>query len=268
MKVLFIGDVFGRPGRLVLKERLGQLKDRHGVDFTVANGENAADGFGITTGQIDDLCAAGVDIVTTGDHVWDRRELVPTLATEGRMLRPINYPAGVPGRGSVVCETSSGLKIAVLNVQGRVFMFKQMLEDPFRMAKEEIARLKRETPIVVVDFHAEATSEKIAMGWHLDGEASVVVGSHTHVQTADERVLPGGTAYLTDLGMTGPADSVIGIDRERVLTRFLSQMAPQWQVAKGMVQICGALVEVDEKTGHAESIERVAEICELAEKKA
>jgi len=264
MRVLFIGDVFGKPGRRVLKERLGELKRKLGVDFTIANGENAAEGFGISTGQIDEITAAGVDLLTSGDHVWDRRELVPALGVETRILRPINYPEGVPGRGSVVATTGLGVKVAVINIQGRVFMFKQTLEEPFRRAREEIDRLKGETPVVIVDFHAEATSEKMAMGWHLNGHASAVIGTHTHVQTADERILPGGTAYLTDAGLTGPADSVIGIDRERVMARFLYQMAPKWAVAKGRTQICAALIDVDEATGRARSISRIFDIHESA----
>lgn len=264
MKVLVIGDVFGKPGRHALKERLGSLRDKHGVDLVVANGENAAEGFGVTAGQVDELAAAGVDVVTSGDHVWDRRELIPVIGGQSRLLRPLNYPEGVPGRGSAVLRTSSGLKVAVVNVQGRVFMSKQILEDPFRAAKAEVERLKGETPVVVVDFHAEATSEKMAMGWHLDGVASAVIGTHTHVQTADERILPGGTAYLTDAGLTGPADSVIGIDRERVLARFLSQMRAQWTVAKGRVQVCAALLDLDEKTGRALEISRIFETFDLA----
>ncbi len=263
MKVLFIGDVFGKPGRRLIRERLLQFKQKHGVDFTIANGENAANGFGIAPGQVDELCAAGVDLITTGDHIWDRRELVPTLAVESRLLRPSNYPDGVPGRGSAVVTTASGVKLAVLNVQGRVFMFKQYLDEPFRHAKKEIARLKQETPVVVVDFHAEATSEKVAMGWYLDGEASAVLGTHTHVQTADEKVLPKGTAYVTDVGMTGPADSVIGVDQERVLTRFLNQMAPPLEVAKGRVQFCAVLLDLDEKTGSAHAITRIFETVDL-----
>jgi hypothetical protein len=259
MNILFIGDVFGKPGRRVLKERLAGLKKKHEIEFTIANGENAADGNGITPSQVDELCGLGVDLVTTGDHVWDRRELIPTLATESRLLRPSNYPDGVPGRGSVVTMTATGHKIGVLDLQGRTFMFKQILDEPFRHAKKEIARMKQETPVVIVDFHAEATSEKVAMGWYLDGEATAVLGTHTHVQTADSRILPKGTAYLTDVGMTGPADSVIGLDQEHVLEKFLNQMAPRWEVASGRMQVCGAVVAIDEKTGQAESITRIFE---------
>lgn len=260
MKILFIGDVFGKPGRRVIRDRLTQLKHELGVDFTIANGENSADGFGIAPAHVGELCAAGVDLITTGDHIWDRRELVPVLPTESRLLRPSNYAEGVPGRGSAVVSTATGIKLAVLNLQGRVFMFKQQLDDPFRHAKQEIVRLKQETPVVVVDFHAEATSEKVAMGWFLDGEASAVLGTHTHVQTADEKILPKGTAYLTDVGMTGPADSVIGLAQERVISRFLTQMAPRWEVAPGRVQLCAVLLDVDEKTGSARAIQRIFEV--------
>ncbi|MEK7765417.1 MAG: TIGR00282 family metallophosphoesterase [bacterium] len=260
MTILFIGDVFGKPGRRVLAERLPALRRKRSVELVVANGENAAEGFGLTPAIVEELCAAGVDVITTGDHVWDKREITATVAADLRLLRPSNYPEGAPGRGAVVAVGASGLKIGVLCLQGRVFMFKQILDEPFRHAAREVARLKQETPVVVVDFHAEATSEKVAMGWHLDGAASAVLGTHTHVQTADGRVLPGGTAYLTDVGMTGPADGVIGFDRQRSLHRFLTQTAPSWQVAAGPVQLCGALVEVDEKTGRAASLERVFEI--------
>ncbi len=262
MNILFIGDVFGKPGRRVLRERLAGIKKRHAIDFTIANGENAADGNGITPSQVDELCGIGVDLLTTGDHVWDRRELIPTLATESRLLRPSNYPDGVPGRGSAVVMTSGGVKVGILDLQGRTFMFKQLLDEPFRHAKREIARMRQETPVVIVDFHAEATSEKVAMGWYLDGEASAVLGTHTHVQTADSRVLPKGTAYLTDVGMTGPADSVIGLDQEHVLTKFLNQMAPKWEVAAGPMQFCAAVLAIDEKTGRAESITRIFETFE------
>lgn len=259
MNILFIGDIFGKPGRRVLRERLAGIKKKHDIEFTIANGENAADGAGITPSQVDELCGLGVDLVTTGDHIWDRRELVPTLTGETRLLRPSNYPEGVPGRGAAVVQTATGHKLGVLNLQGRTFMFKQTLDEPFRHARREIARMKQETPVVIVDFHAEATSEKVAMGWYLDGEATAVLGTHTHVQTADERILPKGTAYLTDVGMTGPADSVIGLDQEHVLEKFLNQMGPKWEVATGRMQVCAAVVAVDEKTGQASAITRIFE---------
>jgi hypothetical protein len=194
-----------------------------------------------------------------GDHLWDKREIATPLAGDPRLLRPSNYPEGAPGRGSTVLTAPSGLKLAVLNLQGRTFMYKQQLDDPYRHAKAAVARLRHETPIVIVDFHAEATSEKVAMGWWLDGEVSAVFGTHTHVQTADERILPKGTAYLSDAGMTGPADGVIGLDRDRVLERFLKQTAAQWKVADGPRQLCGVLVDADEKTGEATAVTRVWE---------
>lgn len=262
LNVLFLGDVVGKAGRRVLRERLAGLKDKLGVDLTIANAENAAEAFGLAPPHVEELCAAGIDQLTSGDHIWDRREIMSVIEIESRLLRPANYPEGVPGFGSAIVKTGDGLDVAVLNLQGRVFMFKQYLDDPFRCASEEIARLKQRTPVVIVDFHAEATSEKAAMGWHLDGRASAVIGTHTHVQTADERILPKGTAFISDVGMTGPRDSVIGLRADRVLDRFLRQMAPQWKVAEGAVQISGALIEVDEKTGSACSIARVFEIYE------
>ena len=219
MRIFFIGDVFGKPGRQLLRERLGAFRDEHAVEVVIANGENAAEGFGINAAMLDDLCKSGVDVVTMGDHLWDKREIAPSLVSDPRLLRPSNYPEGAPGRGSTVIAATSGLKLAVLNLQGRTFMYKQLLDDPYRHAKAMVARLRHETPIVIVDFHAEATSEKVAMGWWLDGEVSAVIGTHTHVQTADERILPKGTAYLTDAGMTGPSEGVIGLDRDRVLVQ-------------------------------------------------
>ena len=259
MKILFIGDIFGKPGRRVLRERVKALRAARGIDLVVANGENAADGFGITPALIGEICEAGVDLVTAGDHVWDKRELANALSTETRFLRPVNYPDGVPGRGTAVMATASGARVGVVCVQGRVEMAKQTLDDPFRAAEAAVERLRAETPVILVEIHAEATSEKVAMGWWLDGRASAVVGSHTHVQTADARILPQGTAYLTDAGMTGPADGVIGLDRDRVLDRFRTQMAPNWAVATGRTQLCAALVEVDPASGRATAIERVFE---------
>ncbi len=259
MKILFIGDVFGKPGRRVLRERVKPLRAERSIDLVVANGENAADGFGITPALVGELCEAGVDLVTLGDHVWDKRELANALSSEPRVLRPVNYPAGVPGRGTAVVTTAAGVKVGVISLQGRVEMAKQSLDEPFRAGKAAAAALRAETPVILVDFHGEATSEKVAMGWWLDGEVSAVIGTHTHVQTADARVLPKGTAYLTDAGMTGPADGVIGLDRDRVLDRFLTQMAPNWAVQAGRTQLCAALVEVDEATGRARGIERIFE---------
>jgi hypothetical protein len=264
VRIFFIGDVFGKPGRRLLKERLAAFRAAHDVEIVIANGENAAEGFGVNAGILDELCNAGVDVVTMGDHLWDKREIAAPLATDPRILRPANYPEGAPGRGTTVLTAPSGNKLAVLNLQGRVFMYKQTLDDPFRAAKAQAARLRAETPIVIVDFHAEATSEKVAMGWWLDGEVSAVFGTHTHVQTADDRILPKGTAYLSDAGMTGPADGVIGLDRDRVLERFLRQVPSPWGPATGRVQLCGVLVDADEKTGQASAVTRVWEMFEPA----
>jgi len=260
VRILFIGDVFGKPGRRLLRERLRAFRDANAVEVVIANGENAAEGFGVNPQIVDELCGSGIDVVTMGDHLWDKREIATSLVTDPRLLRPSNYPEGAPGRGSTVLSAPSGLKLAVLNLQGRTFMYKQLLEDPYRHAKAAAERLRQETPIVIVDFHAEATSEKVAMGWWLDGEVSAVIGTHTHVQTADERILPKGTAYLTDAGMTGPSEGVIGLDRERVLDRFVKQTPQQWKVADGRTQFCGALIDVDEKTGSATAISRIWEM--------
>jgi len=259
VRIFFIGDIFGKPGRRLLAERLKPFREANGVEVVIANGENAAEGFGINARLLDEICGAGVDVVTMGDHLWDKREIATTLTTDPRILRPANYPEGAPGRGSTVLAAPSGLKLAVLNLQGRTFVHKQMLDDPFRHAKAVLPKIKTETPIVIVDFHAEATSEKVAMGWWLDGEVSAVLGTHSHVQTADERILPNGTAYLTDAGMTGPADGVIGLDRERVIARFVRQVPEPWAPAAGRTQLCGVLVDVDEKTGQAGAIKRVWE---------
>ena len=259
MKIFFIGDIFGKPGRRVLKERLGALKTAHAIDLVVANGENAADGFGITAGLVEELCGAGVDAVTMGDHLLDKRELLLVLAAQPRLLRPVNYPSGAPGRGAAVYADARGRPVGVINVQGRVFMFKQTLDDPFPAARDAAARLAAETKAILVDIHAEATSEKVALGWYLDGSVSAVIGTHTHVQTADERVLPKGTAYLTDAGMTGPADGVIGFERDAVVQKFVTQIAGQRAVATGRTQLCGAIVDVDESTGRARGIERIFE---------
>jgi len=263
MIVLFIGDVMGKPGRRIIKERLPEIRRKTGAELVIANGENATEGFGIVPAQIGELCASGVDIVTMGDHVWDRREIAGIIDSELRLLRPLNYPGNVPGRGLAVVRTSGGLKAGIINVQGRVFMQKQVLDDPFRAADMAIESLKRETPVVLVEIHAEATSEKQALAWHLAGRVGAVVGTHTHVQTADERILPGGTAYITDAGMTGPVDSVIGMRPEISIARFLTQTPGKWQVADGPVELCGVLIEIDEKTGLALSIERVRERVEF-----
>jgi metallophosphoesterase (TIGR00282 family) len=252
--VLCIGDVFGEPGRRALAHFLPRLRDELEVDLVVANVENAAAGFGITPPLARQLLGGGVDVMTSGNHIWDKKEIVEYIAKENLLLRPANYPPGTPGVGSIVVKARTE-KVAVLNLQGRAFM--PTIDCPFRAADEEIERLRADTPVVVVDMHAEATSEKQAMGWYLAGRVSAVVGTHSHVQTADERILPGGTAYLTDLGLTGPIDSVIGVDREQAIQRFLTGMPTRFEPAKGRARLQGAVVRIDPATGQAVGIERV-----------
>jgi hypothetical protein len=254
LKVLFIGDIIGEPGRKMVRGNMRSLMDTHRPDLVIANGENAAGGFGITSEIAEELFSLGIHVLTSGNHVWDKKEIESYLTKQDRLIRPANYPEGNPGYGSVVISTAAG-KAAVLNLEGRVFM--SNLEDPFRVAEREIAKLKKETPVVVIDFHAEATSEKIALAWHLDGKASAVIGTHTHVQTADERVLPAGTAFITDAGMTGPTDSVIGVKKEQAIGRFLYQTPHRFEIPKGPVHLCAVLIDVDGKTGKANSIERI-----------
>ncbi len=259
MKILFIGDVTGKPGRRILADRLPALRREHKLDVIIANGENSAGGMGLTAGTAEELFAAGVDVLTNGNHVWHNREAYDLLDAEPRVLRPANYPPGVPGRGAAVVTAASGARIGVLNLQGRVFM--QELDDPFRVGREQAAALRTQVPAVVVDFHAEATSEKVAMGWYLDGHVSAVIGTHTHVQTADERVLPGGTAFITDVGMTGPYDGVIGMARETIIERFLTQLPVRFEVASGPVQLNAVVVTVDDD-GRARGIERLHMVAE------
>ncbi len=255
MNILFIGDVFGRPGRDLVRRGLGPLVHRFAADLVVANVENAAGGFGITREVGDGLAACGVDVMTSGNHVWDKKEALDYVAAEPRLLRPANYPAGAPGRGSVLVRTDDGRGVGVINLMGRVFM--HPIDDPFTGAMREIEALAGRTRILVVDFHAEATSEKIAMGWHLDGRVSAVIGTHTHVQTADERVLPGGTAYITDAGMTGPHDSIIGTEREPALARFLTGLPSRFEPASGNPRLHGVVVAIDDATGRATAITRL-----------
>jgi metallophosphoesterase (TIGR00282 family) len=251
--VLFIGDIIGRQGRLAVSRVLSGLKAEHSIDFVVANCENAAGGFGLTVKLADELTELGVDVMTSGNHIWDRREVVPHLDSMTNVLRPLNYPKGVPGRGWGIYETGDGLKVCVINLLGRVFM--RAIDCPFRIVDD---LLKEINPMVtIVDIHAEATSEKIAMGWYLDGRASAVVGSHTHVQTADERVLPGGTAYITDAGMTGPFDSVIGVDKRAIIDRFLTGIPNRFDSATGDVRFSGVVISIDRNSRKAKSIERI-----------
>ena len=255
MRILFVGDVFGKPGRRLLHERLQELVQEHRIDFTVANVENAAAGFGITPDIADEFLALDIDLLTTGNHIWDKRAIVPYLAGQPRLLRPHNYPASTPGTGLFVGDSRCGVRVAVLNLQGRVFM--PTIDCPFATFEALIERVRRETTVILVDFHAEATSEKQAFGWYADGRVSAVVGTHTHVQTADERILPRGTAYISDLGMTGPYDSVIGSVPDLALERFLRGMPTRLEPASMNARLCGAVVEIDESTGKATSIERV-----------
>ena len=257
MKLLFIGDIVGQPGRRAVTELVLQLRQQHALDFVIANGENSAGGSGITPKIAEEIFSAGVDVITTGDHLWDQKEVMELLANEKRFLRPLNYPPGTPGHGSAVFQINKLPPIAVLNAQGRTFM--PPLENPFLLALDEVKRLRQQTKIIFVDFHAEATSEKIAFARMLDGQVSAVVGTHTHVQTADEQIFPGGTAYLTDAGFTGPHESVLGREIEPVLKRFLTGMPQRFEVAKNRVLLHGAVIEIDDTTGNAVKIQRVSE---------
>lgn len=255
LKLLFIGDIVGRPGRNIIKENLRNLIEENNVDFVIANGENAAGGNGITKKIAEELFDAGINFFTMGNHVWDNKEIFSFIDTEERIIRPLNYPPGAPGKGSNIIEIKNNLKIGIINISGRTFM--QALDCPFRTCAEEIEKINKITNIIVVDFHAEATSEKQAMGWFLDGKVSLVVGTHTHVQTADERILPKGTAYITDVGMTGAYDSILGIDKDEVIKKFLNQLPARFEVASGRAQLNSVLVEIDEITGLAISIKRL-----------
>lgn len=258
IRLLFLGDIVGEPGRKAVTQAVPVFLKERGVDFVVVNGENAAGGRGITGKIAIDLLRSGVAVITTGDHVWDQKETAGYIATEPRLLRPVNYPGHAPGQGSVVLDTSKG-KIAVMNVQCRTFMHPP-LDNPFQAAAAEVERLRMETPVIFVDVHGETTSEKIAMGRFLDGRVSAVVGTHTHVQTADEQVLPGGTAFLCDSGMCGPSDSILGREPGPIIQRFMDCMPVSFPVARGPVHICGALIEIDPVSGRAESIQRIREL--------
>jgi 2',3'-cyclic-nucleotide 2'-phosphodiesterase len=259
VKLLFLGDVFGKPGRQAVVQSVPRLIHREGIDLVVVNGENAAAGAGITPDGAEELLGAEVNLLTSGNHIWARREIVPYLERpDARLLRPANYPPGTPGRGSAVIATPDGRKLGVVNLEGRVFM--KNLDDPFRVAEAELEKVRAlGATAVLVDVHAEATSEKAALAWYLDGRVSAVLGTHTHVQTADERILPGGTAFLTDVGMCGPMDSVIGMRKELVLDRFLTQRPVGFDPARHDVWLQGAIVEIDDATGKATSIARVQE---------
>src|SRR5207237_641062 len=257
LTVLFLGDVVGEPGRNAVIARLPELKEQHGIDFIVVNGENSAGGRGITGKITIDLLRAGVSVITTGDHIWDQKDILSFIDTEPRLLRPVNYPPGAPGSGSIVLETAKG-KVAVINVQCRTFM-QPILENPFRAVEETVAKVRAETPNIVVDVHGETTSEKIAMGRFLEGKVSAVIGTHTHVQTADEQIFPGGTAFICDAGMCGPINSILGRAIDPIMNRFVSNLPASFPVAGGEVRLRGALIEINETTGRALRITRVDE---------
>jgi metallophosphoesterase (TIGR00282 family) len=256
VKILFIGDIMGRPGREITRRALAGLVDRHDIDLVVANVENAAAGFGITRDLGDDLRSYGIDVMTSGNHIWDKKEVLDYIPGEPRLLRPANFPAGAPGAGRCLVASATGEAVGVVNIMGRVFM--QPLDDPFQVVLREIDALRAKTRVVIVDFHAEATSEKIAMGWHLDGKVTAVVGTHTHVQTADNRVLPGGTAYITDVGMTGPHDGIIGVDRAAALGKFLTGLPARFEAASGDARLHAVVITAESATGRASDIERVS----------
>ena len=255
MKILFVGDVYARPGRRAAAEWIPKIKESEAIDFCIVNGENAAGGFGITEKIGRKFETYGADVITTGNHVWDQRDSIPYIMSGGKVLRPANYPPKVGGNGSGVFYSESGVAVGVACLQGRTNM--RNLDCPFRIGRKVVDKLKEDVRVIVVDFHAEATSEKIAFGWFMDGRVSAVFGTHTHVQTADETILPGGTAYITDVGMTGPHDSVIGAEKETVIKLFLDQMPVRFEPATEDVKLCGVIIEVDEETGKAVKIERL-----------
>ena len=257
LTVLILGDIVGEPGRTAVITRVPELKQKHAVDFIIVNGENAAGGRGITGRITIDLLRAGVSVITTGDHVWDQKEILAFIDTEPRLLRPLNYPDGAPGSGSIVLETSKG-KIGVINVQARTFM-QPILENPFHSVDVAVTKMRKETANIIVDVHGETTSEKIALGRFLDGKVSAVIGTHTHVQTADEQIFPGGTAFLCDAGMCGPINSILGRAIDPIMNRFISNLPASFPVAGGEVRLRGALIEIDENTGRAVRITRVDE---------
>jgi metallophosphoesterase (TIGR00282 family) len=256
MRILFIGDIVGRPGRELVRRGLAALVDHHQIDLVVANAENSAAGFGITREIGDQILGWGVDVMTSGNHIWDKKEALDYIGTEPRLLRPANFPSGVPGNGSYLARTQDGRTLGVVNIMGRVFM--TPIDDPFAVVLREIEAMRERTRVIFVDFHAEATSEKIAMGWHLDGKVAALVGTHTHVQTADDRILPRGTAYLTDVGMTGPHDSVIGVEIEAALGRFRTALPAKFETASANPRLNAVVIDADERTGLATDIERLS----------
>jgi 2',3'-cyclic-nucleotide 2'-phosphodiesterase len=255
MRILYIGDIVGSPGRQIVHDRLADILVQQRIDLAIANCENAASGFGITPRLADELFAAGIEVLSGGNHIFDRKEILDYFPRQPRLLRPANFPTGTPGSGLFIGQAKDGSDYAVLNLQGRTFM--APLDDPFRTAERELARVPENVKIILVDMHAEATSEKQAMGWYLDGKVSAVIGTHTHVATADARILPGGTAYITDVGMTGPHDSIIGMQKGAIIQRFLDALPTRFEVAEGDVQMNTVLLDVDPATGRARSIERI-----------
>jgi 2',3'-cyclic-nucleotide 2'-phosphodiesterase len=253
MRILFVGDIVGSPGRRILKDHLADIVDQRKIDLAIVNCENAASGFGITPKLAEELLAAGAEVLTGGNHIWDRKEIMEYFPHQARLLRPANFPRGLPGSGLFVGDTRGGLPYAVLNLQGRTFM--TPIDCPFRTAERELARIPTHVKVIVVDMHAETTSEKQAMGWFLDGKVSAVVGTHTHVATADAHVLPNGSAFITDVGMTGPHDSIIGMAKSGIIERFLNSLPARFEVAQGDIQMHAVVIEVDETSGRARSIE-------------
>jgi len=256
MRFLFVGDIVGKPGRDIVRRAVPLLTRLHQIDLVVANAENAAGGFGITRETGEAILGSGVHVMTSGNHIWDKKEALEYIALEPRLLRPLNYAAGAPGAGTIVVTAGNGHRVAVVNAMGRVYM--PLVDDPFPATARAVEEMRRQVPVVIVDFHAEVTSEKIAMGWHLDGRATAVVGTHTHVQTADERVLPGGTAYITDVGMTGPHDSVIGVEKNAALGRFLTGLPARFETATGAPRLNAVIIDADPETGHATGITRLS----------
>ena len=261
LNVLMVGDIVGRPGRATVFSLVNKYRKKYKLDLIIANGENAAGGNGITNDIVQELFNNNIDVITMGNHTWDKREIFEFIDHEPYLIRPANYPAGTPGKGSVIVKVKDNLKVGVVNLAGRVFL--SPLDCPFRIADEIVTQLKRETPIIIIDFHAEATSEKIAFGWFMDGKVSAVIGTHTHVQTADERILPQGTGYITDVGMTGPRDSVLGVKTELIVEKFLTQMPVRFEVATGIAQLNGLLLSINEITGKTEEIKRIQEYIEF-----
>ena len=255
MKILFIGDIVGKVGRVATKALLPAVVSKYKIDLVIANGENTAGGFGITGKIAEELFNYGIHVLTTGNHVWDKKEFIPYISKDNRVLRPHNYPPGVPGSGSIVISLQNGMKAAVMNISGRVFM--TGMDCPFRTGRDEIERLSRETNIIIIDFHAEATSEKVAFGYFVDGKVSAVIGTHTHVQTADEKILPNGTAYITDVGMTGPGHSVIGMEINQIIQRFLTSMPAKFETAQGASILSAVAIEINNDTGRATGIQRL-----------